>query len=67
MSSSPADYFKRAMEMEEAASKIREPLIKASFLDLAQAFREMGLFADRQPSDAEIESLAERMLGRRPH
>jgi hypothetical protein len=62
----PEHYSARASELEAAAKGVTNASIRASYLELAQRFREMAKIASlsQTASDAEIESLAPRMVGR---
>jgi hypothetical protein len=62
----PEHYTKRACELEEQAKRMGDASLRAGYLDLAQAFREMANLASlaQTADDTEIVRLAERMVGR---
>ena len=64
----PAHYAARASELEVAASRVSDAVIRESYLTLARSFREMANLTSLTQSkeDAEAVGLAERMVGRTP-
>jgi hypothetical protein len=62
---SPRDYAKRAAELEELAAAAADTGIKREYLEVARELRVLASEYARfeQPSDEEIERLAERMTG----
>jgi len=60
-------YLQRAAECETVALQVSDSTVRARCLELARRFREMAYVGgNSQTSDAEIEELAERMLGKKP-
>jgi hypothetical protein len=65
----PDHYNRRANELEEEAKRARDADIRAGYLDLARAFREMAnlaSLAQNAADDDEAIHLAERMVGKDP-
>jgi hypothetical protein len=62
----PEHYTRRACELEHEANRVGNLIIRASYLDLAQAFREMATLASllERTADAEAVRVAERMVGK---
>jgi hypothetical protein len=66
MSLGPEHYSARASDLEAAAEQIGDRNISARYLKLAQSFRELADLtgAPQKQIDAEVQALAERMVGK---
>ena len=60
---SPKQYATRAAELERLAEAIGDPAVKRSYLEVAAELRRLAGEPSPAQSDAEIEQLAERMVG----
>ena len=66
MTVDPRHYLERASQLETAARNISDGHFRASYLELARAFRQVANLAGlaRMSSDQEVLHLAERMVGK---